>query len=327
MRHANGQRWTACVLTACLWFAHVGASIASPGMLLYAADAGTQQLFNLSTTDGSPSLVGAFGVPGDMAALTYDTRNDVLYGATTATDNLYTIDRVTGAANLIGALGVSLMHGLAYNNQNGVLYGATSTNSALFRISTTTGQATLVGYIGNFIGNSNGVSGIAFNPVDSALYGCIAGRSCLGGLVRIDTSTGQGTFLCSTKPLDDLAFDPQTGTLYGIYNGCSAGATNTLWTVSIASGAATLVGVTHLANNLGLAFAPPVLPRLGTILLPPAHLRIAWPTNFANYVLESASNLPANWNRGTNSVAISNGCFGVTVLTETPQQIFRLRRP
>ena len=116
MRHANGQRWTACVLTAYLWFAHVGASIASPGMLLYAADAGTQQLFNLSTTDGSPSLVGAFGVPGDMAALTYDTRNDVLYGATTATDNFYTIDRVTGAANLIGALGVSLMHGHAYNN-------------------------------------------------------------------------------------------------------------------------------------------------------------------------------------------------------------------
>jgi len=308
--------------------AYVGSSIASANPLLYATDAGRQELFTLSITNGSGSLIGRFGVAGYMADLTYDSQNDILYGTTTLTDNLYTINRVTGAANLVGPLGVPLMHGLAYDNIHGVLYGTTSTNSALYRISTTTGHATWVGNIGNFYPDPrNGISGLTFNPADNALYGCISGPSYLGGLVRIDTSTGQGTFLYSTQPLTDLDFDPQTGTLYGIDNGLGVHP-NSLYTIDLATGTASLVGLTGLTNNLGLAFAPAPRPILSTIPLPPARLQITWPTNFTGYLLESAAAVQAaTWTPVTNTIAISNGQFTVTLDADAPQQLFRLRMP
>src|SRR5262245_14818972 len=78
--------------------------------ILYATAAGAQQLYTLSRTDASATLIGSFGVPGFMAGLAYDAGHDILYGSTTSTNNLYSINRSTGSATLIGPLGVPLMH-------------------------------------------------------------------------------------------------------------------------------------------------------------------------------------------------------------------------
>lgn len=247
MRHILIIVW--CVTLCTMWNA---ASTAAAPQQLYATDTETQQLFILSTTNGERSLVGSFGVSGYMGGLTYDARDDILYGTTTSTDCLYSINRVTGAATLIGSLGVSLMHGIAFDNVNGVLYGTSTGNSCLYKISTATGNATLVGNIGNFDAE---ISGLAFNPADNALYGCMSGPKYQGGLIRIDPTTGQGTFLFSTQPLVGLAFDPATGVLYGADNGIGV-FSDGLYRINMDNGSASRVGLTGMGNNLDIAFAP-----------------------------------------------------------------------
>jgi hypothetical protein len=260
-------------LTACLWYATFAGIDASAASLLYATDAETQELFVVSTTDGTASLVGSFGVSGFMADLAYDAVGDVLYGTTTGTDNLYTINRTTGAATLIGPLGQSFMHSLAYDNVNGILYGISFSlsddpiSSTLYRISTTTGQATSIGNVGIASEGGNPIVGLAFNPTDRFLYGSFVGLSDESGIYRIDPNTGTGTFLFSGRELMDLAFHPETGVLFGINNGDPSGfIPDSLHTVDLASGMTTQVGLTGLGNNLGLEFAP-VIPEPGSLAL------------------------------------------------------------
>ena len=67
MRHAF---ITLGIAAAGLTLAAINTWSGSPEPRLYATDASTQQLFILSTADGSASVVGEFGVPGYMADLT-----------------------------------------------------------------------------------------------------------------------------------------------------------------------------------------------------------------------------------------------------------------
>jgi hypothetical protein len=267
-------------LTACLWLATFAGIDASAASLLYATDAEARELFVLSPTDGSGSLVGSFGISGVMADLAYDAVGDVLYGTTTDTDNLYTINRTTGAAMLIGPLGQSFMHSVAYDDVNRILYGVSfavsgtsATESSLYRISTSTGQATLIGSVGISPGTDDEViAGLAFNPADRFLYGSsvfgeagVFGEADEGGIYRIDPNTGHGTFLFSSLQLMDLAFHPETGVLYGIDNGLGF-RPDSLHTVDLATGTTTQIGLTGLGNNLGLEFAP-VIPEPGSLAL------------------------------------------------------------
>jgi hypothetical protein len=268
-------------LTAFLWCAAFAGIDAPAASLLYATDAEARELFVVSTTDGTASLVGSFGISGIMADLAYNAVGDVLYGTTTDTDNLYTINRTTGAATLIGPLGQSFMHSLAYDNVNGILYGVAfslsgvpnAVDSTLYRISTTTGQATPVGNVGIASETGNAIAGLAFNPTDRFLYGSFVSfpdeggieGAIEGGIYRIDPNTGNGTFLFSGRALMDLAFQPETGALFGIDNGFGF-VPDSLHTVDLATGTATQVGLTGLGNNLGLEFAP-VIPEPGSLAL------------------------------------------------------------
>ncbi len=283
------NRWFAApaVLAVWIWAGASNAKAEYLDCILYAADARTQKLHVLSPLDGSPTLVGAFGVGGYMAALAYDAPGDVLYGTTTRTDNLYAIDPSTGQATLIGPLGVSHMHGLAFDNLTGTLYGSfgSEQGDGLYRIDTSTGAATLVGHIGHFYSNPyNSVHGLAFHPLTGELYGAVPGPDNPlfgsendGKLIRIDTSTGQGALIGSTQRLTDLAFHPETHVLYGVNNGMYGGLGD-LYTLDIppqqtpetaaaqvSGGAfeafagvprvpATFIGRSGLGNALGLEF-------------------------------------------------------------------------
>lgn len=249
---------------------------------LYAVDAQAKQLLTLSTVDGTSSLVGSFDIPGGMAGLTYDGDQDILYGSsvgdfvTPGKENLYRIDRATGAATLIGPLGVSGMGSLTY--VNGVLYGASTGDgtpeSSLYRINTTTGAATLIGNIGVW-GFGGRVSGMAFNPYNNTLYGCLNffGPD-VGGIVSIDIVTGRGTLLFNTRPFQGLSFHPETGVLYGIHNGFGI-QPDSLSTIDLNSQTMSLVGLTGLGSGLDLAFVP--IPEPSTLaIISLAFALIAW---------------------------------------------------
>ena len=133
-----------------------------------------------------------------------------------------------------------------------VLYGSQAQlGETLYTIDPTTGAGTAVGPMGN------GVTGIAVQPGTGVLYG--ATQSSRGSsiaestLVTINTTTGAATVvgpfgvgLPRFTTLGDLAFDPNTGVLYG----WSTGFSPDLYTVNLTSGAATKVGESML-NPLG----------------------------------------------------------------------------
>ena len=234
-------------LTTCLRPADVQAELT-----LYATDTTSDNLFALSLTDGSGSVVGPFGSADAMGGLAYDAVNGILYGSDVASGNLYSINESTGAATLIGPLGARLMQGLAFRNTTGMLYGtaypgAGDLMTSLYRIDTATGAATSIGSTG-----FDSVSGLAFHPVTDVLYG-VAGVAT-GVLLAIDQATGAGAIVADDiQAIDGLAFHPFTNVLYGVDNGTGQ-TPDSLYTIDLSTGAASLIGPTSVGNNLGLEF-------------------------------------------------------------------------
>jgi hypothetical protein len=138
------------------------------------------------------------------------------------------------------------------------LFGAEAQDGGhnLYRINPTTGVGALIGDMGL------GVTGLAVRPSTGALYGStatgnLAGTIGRGSLVIINPTTGAPTLVGSfglggTSTLADLSFDPSTGLLYG----WSSGPNGDLYTVNLATGAATKVGESNLTlmGGNGLAF-------------------------------------------------------------------------
>jgi hypothetical protein len=215
-----------------------------------------QKIYTLSPVNASATFVGSpYVQSGLLTDLAYDSTHDVLYATTANNNSLYAINRTTGAATLVGALGASI-DGLAFDSVSGNLYGSSSANHGFYQISSSSGHATFIGSIGLFYPDfTEAVDGLAFDPVTHILYGCITGSSYLGGLVTINTITGAGTFLGATQPLCDIAFQPETGLLFGIDNGVGT-TPDALYQINLSTRAATFVGQTGLFNNLGLEFAP-----------------------------------------------------------------------
>jgi hypothetical protein len=288
------------ILVAC-----VLAPVVSAQVTLYTTDARQSQSINnlnaLSLTDGSATLVGPFGVAGNMAGLAYDARNGILYGTTTATDNLYSINTSTGTAALIGPLGVPLIHGLAFDNSTGTLFGTYgfSQGDGLYIIDISTGTATLVGNIGFFYpDHQKTVGALAFHPKTGVLYGAINGPGNAqtdGALITISTSTGAGTLVARTPQLSGLAFHPFTCSLYGVHN---QGEGDALYTLNIDTALATLVGNTGLSNNLGLEFAGYIVPAPQVVNISHApemqSATIEWTSKQgANYIVEKSPDLRA----------------------------------
>jgi hypothetical protein len=224
-------------------------------VMLYGSDADTQELYIIDTSDAGTTKIGSFGVEGVMAGLAYDTDNDIMYGTTTVTDNLYSIDYTTGQATLIGDLGVSLIHGLAYDNSTDVLFGTfgESRGDGLYQIDVTTGSSTLIGHIGHFYDDHlNTVHGLAVHPQTNDLYGVIGGPDDVSALIKIDKTTGSGTFLFEygIVNLSGLTFLPD-GTLYATDNW-----SGDLYKLDISSSSTQLIGNTGLGNALGLTSIP-----------------------------------------------------------------------
>ncbi len=223
--------------------------------ILYGSDARTEKLYTIDPANATATEVGSFGVGGHMAGLAYDADNDIMYGTTTDTDKLYSIDYTTGGATLIGDLGVTLMHGLAYDKSTDVLFGVYGMykGDGLYQIDVSTGNSTLIGSIGHFYTNYyNTVHGLGVHPLTNDLYGIIGGPTSVSALVRINKTTGSGTFLheYSIPNMAGLTFLAD-GTLYATDNWSGK-----LYTLDILSGSTQFIGDTGLGNALGLTGVP-----------------------------------------------------------------------
>ncbi len=124
----------------------------------------------------------------------------------------------------------------------GVLYGASSGSAGQLAIlNPTTGAVdTLIGNLHVAGGGGVGITGLRFQPGTGVLYGAVTGQSSnlARHLVTIDPTNGLVTDVGAFgNPLADISFDPISGILYG------QGTTSNLYSVNIATGAATQVGV------------------------------------------------------------------------------------
>jgi hypothetical protein len=158
------------------------------------------------------------------------------------------------------------------------LYAARGAGSAgeLYILDPATGSVlTDIGPTNDVAGGNYGITGLAFSSTTGVLYASAANKSAgPGSLLTINPATGLVTLVGSFglpagNTMTDLAFDPTSGKLYGI---SSTGGSN-LYTVSLATGAATQVapsGITFTegggiaVNSTGVIYATPIPGDFGT---------------------------------------------------------------
>jgi hypothetical protein len=137
-------------------------------------------------------------------------------------------------------------------------------------------------------------------------------RSSFGAQLTDGTFHFRGDYLADLYPSGtqygfDWSFSKSTnGTL--VWNGSIAWWGGHLWNVAISN--ITIVPAASLRIS-----------RVGD-----ATAQITWPTNFADYVLETATSLPAlEWGAVADTVTIVGERFAVTVDIRAPNQFYRLR--
>lgn len=105
-------------------------------------------LYSIDVSTGAATLIGSFGGPTNMKALTYDGGTNLLYGVDDSTLSLYTINVGTGAATLVGTTGplTPNIYDVYVDPGTGQMFGIGSSGSSpsFFSINKTTGVASLV---------------------------------------------------------------------------------------------------------------------------------------------------------------------------------------
>lgn len=119
----------------------------------------------------------------------------------------------------------------------GTMYATDDYTSSLYTINTTTGAATLVGPTGSIIIS---YSGLAYDTLNSTMYVSDAWDGVHEGLGSVNLTTGAVTYIGShviSNNIHGLAFVASNNTMYG-----SDHNNNSLDTINLATGAATIVG-------------------------------------------------------------------------------------
>lgn len=213
-------------------------------------------LVELNPTTGAimNSIALSGGISGSSGALAYDPGSDTLYMASTTNDNLWRINYNTGVGTLIGDFNVGtavVMHGMEW--ANGRLYGHSSSASGggnFYEINPLTGQATALGTTVP----SGSFGSMGWDSINSIMYFmdvASTGRS----LYTMDLTNGALTLVGPNNSGNQtgvgMAFDP----LFGMLAINNSG-TDTLSSIDLATGNATLIGITGTGNALSLAFVP-----------------------------------------------------------------------
>ncbi|MFC1806106.1 YncE family protein [Planctomycetota bacterium] len=186
-----------------------------------------------------------------------------------------------------------------------LLYTGDTDGDTLHTLSLADGSATLVGSLGAPI-----IAGLAYDAGSDILYGVDTGTNKLYSIDRTSgAATEIGPFGGPTL-MHGLAFDSQTGTLYGAYG---ASAADNLYTIDTTTGAATFVGDIHHRDVIGLAFHPTTNVLYGVVFgydyLPGDLLRISTTTGHGVVVAQTGDALTGlAFHPATNVLyAVDNG--------------------
>jgi hypothetical protein len=201
MCHARFLSWVCCA--ACVISLSSSARTAY-GAALLGLDYQTGDLYTISTTDASMTLVGHTGLT-HLSSFVFGTDGN-LYGYTTGTSPaLYRIDPDTAVADYLAPLtktggGVSIFESGMTVSPTGTVYGinmGTQENNKLFTLDLATGEATVVHTLVPTDTTFHDVNGLVW--YNNKLIGL---DECQNGIVQIDPLTGQTDVLYSLAALN-----------------------------------------------------------------------------------------------------------------------------
>lgn len=212
---------------------------------MFASDTGDGYLKRINQTTGAATNVGPIG-SSEVRGLSASPYPNIVYGAETSGQKLWTINVGTGAGSSVrGVFGYDIRE-LAYDPVNDVLYGTDF--SKLYTVDQSSGAAAPVGAFGSDIVFAWALD---YDTATSRIYGVDA---ALDQLFWADPSTGGATLIggfTGHYNITDIAFDRETGKLYGIERGESP---DYFFTIDKTSGATTNIGsMGEPINVLGLA--------------------------------------------------------------------------
>lgn len=225
------------------------------------------RLFSVDPANGATTPIGPMGTTETVSSLAWDPDGGVLYAATSnAPGHLLRIDPSSGASTVIGTIGLqgdNRVHGLAYSRTEHMLYSISpstpTSTSLLSRIDPATAATQVVGTTPIPM-----VQGLDFGP-NGQLYACTDNNNT-GSIYTIDPATAQATLLFASRACQSLAFDPDTGQLFGLDNGFFAGDPTVLWRIDLNTGQPTSIAqLSGVHNGLGMEFIP--APSSGALLL------------------------------------------------------------
>ncbi len=135
----------------------------------------------------------------------------------------------------------------------------------------------------------------------------LSGARLADGTYRFTGDYLRDIYPSGTQYLFDWSFSPAVDGRI-VWNGITGWAGGHIWLVTI--------------SNLVLVPQP----RLSISRVGGDSVRITWATNFADHVLESATQLPdAGWNSVTNAADRAGDRFSVVVDADVPKRFYRLR--
>ncbi|HYE62728.1 MAG TPA: hypothetical protein VD997_12100 [Phycisphaerales bacterium] len=209
-----------------------------------------RNIYTVDIATGATTLAGTVSAGGTVAGLAYDCATGTMYMTSTSEDMLYRLDLTTFVATPVGSYGDStiVMHGLEWDHDSGQLFGGSG--GSLYTIDPVSGAATVLGNAG-----TTSFLNLGYHSGRGLLYGL---TSADDSLYIVDRATGAGTLVGPlngpTNP-HGVAYVPHNDTLYVA---CSN--TQTLSTINVDTGTATVVGFLGSGNWLGLAWVPTTCP-------------------------------------------------------------------
>lgn len=208
--------------------------------------ANENSLIKVDSLTGAGKPLSGAGLAGfRYTGLAFDPVTNTLYG-TTVGQQLVTVDVSSGSSSVVGETGLNRITGLTFDRSRNVIYTMDFATNQLLQINPATGRTQAIIEL-----DFDFPRGLAFDPISSTLY--LTGLDFAAGLSElyaIDTNSCEFTTQLiglSDVFLFDIAFDPDTSTLYG-----NSG--ETLVTIDKVTAQTTLIGTDRLISLL--AFNP-----------------------------------------------------------------------
>ncbi len=224
----------------------------------------SREFYSINPATGAATQIGSISAGVTVSAsLAHDCNTGITYVSNTfanvgVSKAIYTLNLTNAVATRIGPYGdpAILMHGIEVDTRTGALYGMSTHNGGLYGINKTTGAATLIA-LTDLVGTTTFAS-LGFDSDNGIMY---VVSSISDSLYRLNLTNGEVVLvgpLNGPTAISALAYNADTHTMYLMENSDSL--TPKLYTVNLATGAATFVAQTVPGNFIGLVHVTTTCP-------------------------------------------------------------------